>query len=146
MQGLRSCLRVISWAEQWPPTALTGKAPSGSRVPPPPAGSFLTVLNSWSRKAGVCGTCFGGKRYNCYVEGIGMAKQREERSQGRKRGKADRDSPRHAGTGQTPDDAGSLALLSPNHLLSPRLPAARALLQLLITAELTSLAPSLNLF
>lgn len=36
----------------------------------------------------------------------------------------DRDSPTRAGTGQIPDDAGSLALLSPNYLLSPRLLAA----------------------
>ena len=126
MQGLHSCLRRISWAEQWRerrPRVQRSRAhpwaPSSQSSTPVQKGRRLWHL-LW------------GEKYNCYVEGIGMAKQREEHSQDWKRGltyacgyRAKPRWGRLTGIAEPPPSSSSL------------------LLQLLITAELTLPAPSL---
>ena len=126
MQGLHSCLRRISWAEQW-----RERRPRVQRSRAHPRAPSLWSSTQF-RKGRRLWHLLWGEKYNCYVGGIGMAKQREEPSQGWKRGltyacrhKAKPRWGRLTGIAEPPPSSSSL------------------LLQLLITAELTSPAPSL---
>jgi len=78
MQGLHSCLRIISKAEQWLPAVFNRKGTLGFKgpAPHPQAPSPSSQLLVWKGRS--LWHLLWGKKVYCYVEVIGMAKQREE--------------------------------------------------------------------
>ena len=74
MQGLHSCLRIISWAEQWLPAVFDRKGTLGFKGPAPHPQAPSPSPQLLVQKGRSLWHLLWGKKVYCY----GMAKQREE--------------------------------------------------------------------